>query len=56
MTGALTIRVCSTCGAREDDLGATFVFDQASDEIVHLIGNGLYRCGVLVALDDEVKS
>jgi hypothetical protein len=51
MTDAWQLRRCSTCGVLETDLAAHLVFDQGSDEIVHLRGGGLYRCGVLVPVD-----
>ena len=52
MTDVWTLRRCSVCNTLETDTKATFVFDQASDEIVHLVRGGTLRCGVLVAVDE----
>jgi hypothetical protein len=54
-----TIRRCCQCGALESDVEAEFIVEQRSDRpdrIWHVVANGLRRCGLLVAVDDEVES
>jgi hypothetical protein len=53
MTDVLTLRRCSVCGVLESDLSSVFVFDQASQDVIHLVGNGMRRCGVLAVVPDE---
>ena len=50
-----SLRRCSACSVLESDLRAVFVFDQGSDEIVHLVSNGTRRCGALVVIEQAAQ-
>jgi hypothetical protein len=56
VTDVWPLRRCAVCNTLETDTKATFVFDQASDEIVHLVHGGIQRCGALVAVADQAES
>jgi hypothetical protein len=55
MSADWQIRRCSSCDALESDPNAEFVVEQRTgqvDRVVHVVGGGLRRCGVLVTVDE----
>jgi hypothetical protein len=56
MTDVLTLRRCSVCGVLESDLSSVFVFDQASQDVIHLVGNACWQSYLTKGMRSESGS
>jgi hypothetical protein len=58
MTGDWQIRRCDQCGRLESDQTVELVVEQRTgqpDRVVHVVGGGLRRCGILVVVDEVTQ-
>jgi hypothetical protein len=55
MTETWQLRRCDSCGRLESDPTVELLVEQRSgqpDHIVHVVGGGLRKCGVMVVVDE----